>query len=161
MKQNIIAKLGDFTKKLKMNEEMYMKKYKDIVGEDINYNNSNSNRSLDSNSDLTNRNTKKFLETENSNDILMKRDNEINNLVSSIQQLSEIFKDLQTLVIQQGTVLDRIDFNIDNALTSTRNAHKELVKADKNMRSSCARNANMTLILVIFIIATLLIFKFM
>jgi len=35
-------------------------------------------------------------------DLLRKRDSEINNLVSSIEDLTNIFKDLQSLVFEQG-----------------------------------------------------------
>ena len=34
-------------------------------------------------------------------------------LAQSIEELSEIFKELAVLVIDQGTILDRIDFNME------------------------------------------------
>jgi len=42
-----------------------------------------------------------------------KRDHEINSIVESIEELSQIFKELAVLVIDQGTVLDRIDYNME------------------------------------------------
>ncbi len=36
MKQSIYSKLGEFTRKFKLNQEVYMKKYKEIIGEDLN-----------------------------------------------------------------------------------------------------------------------------
>ena len=42
-----------------------------------------------------------------------KRDREINSIVESIEELSQIFKELAVLVIDQGTVLDRIDYNME------------------------------------------------
>ena len=44
MKQNIYTKLGEFTKSFKLNEENYMKKYKEIVGEDYTIMNSDASR---------------------------------------------------------------------------------------------------------------------
>jgi len=41
MKQNLVSKLTDFTRKLKMNEEEYMKKYRELVGDDLNYQSTN------------------------------------------------------------------------------------------------------------------------
>jgi len=59
-----------------------------------------------------------------------------------------------------GTILDRIDYNIDSALENTKQANKELIEADKNMKSSCARNSIMLIIIIIFIEAILMLFKF-
>lgn len=60
---------------------------------------------------------------------LQQREREITQIAQGILELSEIFKDLQTMVIDQGTVLDRIDYNIENTRVSVKQADKELVKA--------------------------------
>ena len=44
MKQNIYTKLSEFTKNFKLNEENYMRKYKEIVGEDYTIMNSEASR---------------------------------------------------------------------------------------------------------------------
>jgi syntaxin 16 len=134
-----------------------MRKYQDLVGDNTDYNfNEKSNEIQSSKKDFGN-----FLKTENkSDDILNNRDNEIGNLVNSINELANIFKHLNTLVLEQGTILDRIDHNIDIGLTNTSQAHKELKKADENMKSNCYRNTNMALILVIFLLAVLNMFKY-
>jgi len=43
------------------------------------------------------------------------RSKEIEQLTKSINDLAVLFKDLSVLVVEQGTVLDRIDYNIENA----------------------------------------------
>ena len=48
---------------------------------------------------------KSFQEIDKSHDILRERDFEINNLVSSISDLSKIFQDLSALVQDQGKIL--------------------------------------------------------
>jgi syntaxin 16 len=133
-----------------------MKKYKDLVGEDVKY----TNQSIDSKSNF-NDNSKSgdFLQVENSNDLWAKRDNEIQNLLRSIEDLAQVFKDLQTLVLEQGTILDRIDCNIEKAVENIDQAGEELEQANKNMKSNCARNSNLFLIVFIFICAILLLFK--
>jgi syntaxin 16 len=40
--------------------------------------------------------------------------------------LSEIFKELQTMVIDQGTMLDRIDYNVELARDRVKDAHVDL-----------------------------------
>ena len=89
-----------------------------------------------------------------------KRDEEISTLVTSISELAQTFKDLQMLVQEQGTILDRIDYNIDSALDNTKDAHKQLQKANENMKKNCFRNATMSLLVVIFIEAVLILLKF-
>ncbi len=158
MKVNLVTKLSEFTQKLQLNEEQYMKKYKELVGDPTLGNSIANSNSNSNNQGAGNQNFLKF-ET-NSNDILQKRDNEINELVSSISELASIYKDFQTLVLEQGTILDRIDYNIDSALINTKNANKELNKAEENMKSNCSRNANIVLIVVIFVLSMLLVFKY-
>lgn len=153
MKLNIGSKLREFTKNFKVNEETYVNKYKELVGDEVKYT-TNNPKSSDGNfiNDQS-------LQMDSKNDLLQKRDKEISTLLTSINELASIFKDLQTLVLEQGTILDRIDYNIDNAVQSTKQATDELRKADKNMKSNCARNANMVMIFIIFVFSVLLLLK--
>lgn len=43
------------------------------------------------------------------------RDREVRNILQSIGDLTNIMKDLSVLVIDQGTILDRIDYNMEQA----------------------------------------------
>ena len=55
-----------------------------------------------------------------------KRDVEINKLVETINELTSIFKQMAELVYEQGTILDRIDFNIEETLSNTKKANQQL-----------------------------------
>jgi len=152
MKQSIFTKLSEFTKKFKFNQEIYMKKYRELVGEDLIDTNKN-------NSNNTNSNKNNFFFQDEGNDILKKRDNELNVLLSSVNDLAQIFKELQVLIMEQGTILDRIDYNIETAATSVKEGHKNLIKADEAMKKSCAKKAIMIMMVIDAILLLLLIFK--
>ncbi|OMJ68848.1 hypothetical protein SteCoe_33585 [Stentor coeruleus] len=92
---------------------------------------------------------------DNKQEIAKYRNEEINSLVSNVVDLADIFKELNSLVVTQGTILDRIDYNIQMTLEHTIKANKELVKAEKYQK--CTRAAGCILLLVIFIIVLLII----
>ena len=63
----------------------------------------------------------------NSNDAaIMQREREINDIAKGIIELADIFKDLSTMVIDQGTMLDRIDYNVETMAVDVKAAEKEL-----------------------------------
>ena len=109
MKQNIITKLNDFTKKFKLNQELYNNKFQDFV---IDEEMANKSFSIRKNEE---KNSNDFLSTQENNNQLRRRDEDLTNLLKSVNDLAQIFKDMQTLVMEQGTILDRIDYNIDIA----------------------------------------------
>ena len=98
--------------------------------------------------------------TDNSYLALEKRDNELNQLLNSVSDLAEIFKDMQSLVMEQVSILDRIDYNIDIASTNVIIGKKSIVKANDYHKKNCFRNVIIILLICIFIEAFLLMFKF-
>lgn len=71
--------------------------------------------------------TEQQMELVSANDrVIEERSKEIQDVVKSIHQLAEIFRELQTMVIDQGTLLDRIDYNIEQVSGSMKAAHEEL-----------------------------------
>lgn len=57
---------------------------------------------------------------------IMQREREINDIAKGIIELSDIFRELQAMVIDQGTMLDRIDYNVEKMNTEVKAADKEL-----------------------------------
>jgi syntaxin 16 len=155
MKQTLLTNLTDFTKKLKINQKIYSEKYKDLVGEEDPTFNSSMNF-------YENPNDKKgdFLKTDESK-VLQQRDNELSHLLNNVTELATIFKDIQTLVMEQGSILDRIDYNIDVAGDNVIKSKKSLIKANEYHKQSCFRNAMLILLVIIFIESFMLIFKFL
>lgn len=54
------------------------------------------------------------------------RNQGIEEMLGNLQDLGYIFKDLAALVLEQGTLLDRIDYNIQESIHHTQSAVKEL-----------------------------------
>ena len=153
MKQNILTKLNEFTKKFKLNQELYNNKFQDFV-----FDEEQANKSFSANK-IDDKNKNDFLSTQENHDYLRKRDEDLTNLLKSVNELAQIFKDMQTLVMEQGTILDRIDYNIDIASSNITKGKKNITKADKHMKNNCFRNVIIILIVIIFIEALLLVFK--
>lgn len=57
---------------------------------------------------------------------IIQREREINDIARGIIELSDIFRDLQAMIIDQGTMLDRIDFNVERMTVDVKAADKEL-----------------------------------
>ena len=60
-------------------------------------------------------------------------------LVNQMNELATLFKDLSLMVIEQGTVLDRIDYNIRESKQNIVMANSELVKTFNRENSWRAR----------------------
>jgi len=57
---------------------------------------------------------------------IMQREREITDIAKGIIELADIFKELQTMVIDQGTMLDRIDYNVEMLNVNVKEADKEM-----------------------------------
>lgn len=57
---------------------------------------------------------------------IMQREREITDIAKGIIELADIFKELQTMVIDQGTLLDRIDYNVEQMSVHVKAADKEM-----------------------------------
>ena len=93
--------------------------------------------------------------------ILKHRDIEIEKISKKMNNLQELFKDLNIIVIEQGTILDRIDYNIDITFDNVKKGKKHIVKTNESNKGSCFRNAILFLILIVFVESCLLLFKFL
>lgn len=58
--------------------------------------------------------------------------------MESVHELHTIFKDMAALVIDQGSMLDRIDYNVEQVVHQSGQAHLQLVKAEKAQKSNRA-----------------------
>ncbi len=87
------------------------------------------------------------------------REAEIQNIVKSIEELAQIFKELAVLVIDQGTILDRIDFNMENAVEHVQQGIGELDKAEVYQKNAMTVKCITVLVLLIIIMIGILAWK--
>lgn len=87
------------------------------------------------------------------------RDEEITNIAKSIEELAAIFKELSAMVIDQGTILDRIDYNMEMTVEYAKEGIQELVKAEEHQKNSLSVKCIIFLCVLIFIMVVILIMK--
>ncbi|XP_068661673.1 syntaxin-43-like isoform X2 [Aristolochia californica] len=87
------------------------------------------------------------------------REREIAQVVESVNDLAQIMKDLSVLVVDQGTIVDRIDYNIQNVAATVKEGFKQLEKAERTQRKGGMVMCATTLIIMCFIMLILLILK--
>ena len=91
--------------------------------------------------------------------VAQERDEEITRIAQSIEELSTIFKELAVLVIDQGTILDRIDFNMEQVVEHTKEGLGQLAKAEKHQKSARPIKCIALLLFLIAVMITILVFK--
>ncbi|KAL7748108.1 hypothetical protein RI367_006464 [Sorochytrium milnesiophthora] len=94
-------------------------------------------------------------EIDHHDQVIAQRDGEIQEIEHGIHLVSEIFRDLGTLVHEQGGMLDNIESNVSAVAVHTENADVELVRANKYQQSS--RNIKCCLLIVFAIILAVVI----
>ncbi|GAB1210047.1 hypothetical protein APSETT445_008837 [Aspergillus pseudonomiae] len=80
---------------------------------------------------------------------IMQREREINDIAKGIIELSDIFRELQAMVIDQGTMLDRIDYNVEKMNTEVKAADKELKVATNYQRRTTKRKILLLLVIIV------------
>lgn len=100
-----------------------------------------------------------LMEEENTK-MIAEREREVSHIVQSISELNTIFKDLAHMVADQGTILDRIDYNVEQTQIQVGQGYQQLQKADayqrKNRKMVCILGLAAAIILMLFL---LIIFK--
>ena len=81
--------------------------------------------------------------------LIAQREREIEDIAQGIIELANIFQELQTMVIDQGSMLDRIDYNVENMFRDVKEADKELKVASGYQRRSVKRKIMLLLAILI------------
>ncbi len=87
------------------------------------------------------------------------RQKEIIHIAQSINELATIFRELSVLVIEQGTILDRIDYNIEQTVQKVESGVKELRVANEYSKKARTIKCILVLLLLVAILLTVIIVK--
>jgi len=87
------------------------------------------------------------------------REKEILHIAQSINDLAAIFRELNVLVIEQGTILDRIDYNVEQTLVKVKEGVTQLKIADEYSKKARTLKCIIALIILIIILVGILIWK--
>ena len=99
-----------------------------------------------------------LLKTEKMNN-LQNRDQELGELLNSMENLASTFNDLKIIIMEQGTILDRIDYNIEASAINVSKGKQHLINAHEMQKNSCFKRAILALIFILFVESVLLIMK--
>lgn len=92
--------------------------------------------------------------------LIEQREKEIQSIVQSISELNEIFRDLATMIVEQGTILDRIDYNVEQAAVKVEEGLEQLKKGERHQKSSLKMLCIILLgVLVVIMLLALVITK--
>jgi syntaxin 16 len=91
--------------------------------------------------------------------LIAQREREIEDIAQGIIELANIFQELQTMVIDQGSMLDRIDYNVERMAVDVKEADKELKVASGYQKRGIKRKIMLLLAILIAGIFILLSLK--
>lgn len=90
---------------------------------------------------------------------IQQRTNEITQIATSITELADLFRDLSGLIVQQGTVLDSVEYNVQQTARQMDDAVEELKVAKRYQSNTGKRKCILLLVLIIVGLILVLIYK--
>ena len=74
-------------------------------------------------------------------------------------EVNEIYRDLSTLVVEQGTILDRIDHNMEQTVVVTKKGIEELETAEKYQKSAQPIKCMLVLMVLIVVMTIVIVLR--
>jgi len=71
-------------------------------------------------------------------DLIAEREKAINKISGEMEDVNALFKQMHTMVLEQGEKIDSIATNIQKSTDNVEVAKKEIIKADENSKKSCS-----------------------
>ncbi|PQP94559.1 syntaxin-41 [Prunus yedoensis var. nudiflora] len=164
VQRSLATDLQNLSMELRKKQSTYLKRLRQQAegqdGDDLEMN-LNGNRSRMDGDDLDDMmfNERQMANLKKSEAFTAEREREIQQVVESVNELAQIMKDLSVLVIDQGTIVDRIDYNIQNVASTVEDGLKQLQKAEKTQKQGGMVMCATVLVIMCFIMLVLLILK--
>jgi len=90
---------------------------------------------------------------------IIRRDKELREILNSIVELHDMFQQISSLIIEQGTMLDRIDHNIETTFETVKKGTENLRDAEKAQGMGCTMMIIVGLSIIVVVLALLVIIK--
>ena len=87
----------------------------------------------------------------------VEREAEIARITNTVSDINDIFHDMDTLVNQQGELIDNIEDNIYRTVDFTKQANNQLLKAERYQRRKSRCTCILTIIAAVFIMILILL----
>ncbi|GMI79367.1 syntaxin of plants 41 [Hibiscus trionum] len=162
VQRQLATDLQNLSMELRKKQSTYLKRLRQQMeeGGDMEMN-LNGNRPKDEDDDLDDMmfNEHQMAKLKQSEAYTVEREREIQQVVESVNELAQIMKDLSVLVIDQGTIIDRIDYNIQNVATTLEEGLKQLQKAERTQKQGGMVMCASVLVIMCFVMLVLLILK--
>ncbi|KAI3805216.1 hypothetical protein L1987_27391 [Smallanthus sonchifolius] len=164
VQRSLATDLQSLSVELRKKQSTYLKRLQqqkegpDGVDLEMNLNGKQSRRDDDEFDDLG-FNEHQMAKLKKSEAFTVEREKEIQQVVESVNELAQIMKDLSVLVIDQGTIVDRIDHNIQNVAASVDEGLKQLQKAERSQKRGGVVMCASVLVIMCFVMLVLLILK--
>mmetsp|Transcript_6393 Transcript_6393/g.12770 ORF Transcript_6393/g.12770 Transcript_6393/m.12770 type:complete len:215 (-) Transcript_6393:1536-2180(-) len=100
-----------------------------------------------------------LIEIENAAAVVREREHEIDQVARSVAEMAVLMKDLASMVVDQGTLLDRIDYNVEQTLDASRGAVRHLRDADRYQKKRLAFCCTVLLTIGCGIMSVILLLK--
>lgn len=94
-----------------------------------------------------------------SSQLMASREREISKLAMGILEISTIFKEMESLVVDQGSMLDRIDYNIARTAEDLKESDRELVRAQGYQKRTTKCKIIFLLVLIVFALVIALLVR--
>ncbi|GLT47676.1 hypothetical protein SLA2020_213520 [Shorea laevis] len=163
VQRSLATDLQNLSMELRKKQSTYLKRLRQQKegqdGDDLEMNINGRSRMEDDDLDDMVFNEHQMAKLKRSEALTAEREREIQQVVESVNELAQIMKDLSVLVIDQGTIVDRIDYNIQNVATTVEEGLKELQKAERTQKQGGMVMCATTLVIMCFVMLVLLILK--
>jgi syntaxin 16 len=93
-------------------------------------------------------------EINNYKNIVDERNDEIIKIIKSIDKINSIFKELNALVIVQGSTLDNIEYNMEHAVGNAKKGETQLIKAEEHQKEV---GCSFKIIIILSVLITLMV----